>query len=41
MRRYISSTGRIAYSAPHTPDGHSDVTSAIALALQATKDNKI
>lgn len=41
MRRYISSTGRIAYAAPHTPDGHADVTSAIALALQATKDNRI
>ena len=41
VRRYISNTGRIAYTAPHTKDGHSDVTSAIVLALQAIRDNPI
>ena len=41
MRRYISNTGKISYSAPHTSDGHSDITSAIVLALKAIKDNPI
>ena len=41
MRRYISNTGKISYSAPHTSDGHSDITSAIVLALQAIHDNPV
>ena len=41
MRRYISNTGKISYSAPHTSDGHSDITSAIVLALKAIKDNPV
>ena len=41
VRRYISNTGKISYSAPHTSDGHSDITSAIVLALQAIHDNPV
>lgn len=41
IRRYISSTGRIAYTAPHTKDGHSDITSAICLAVQSVHDNPV
>ena len=39
VRRYISNTGKISYSAPHNSDGHSDITSALVLALQSIKDN--
>lgn len=41
VRRYISSTGKISYSAPHSKDGHSDVTSGIVLALEAMRSNPI
>lgn len=41
MRRYISNTGKISYSAPHSSDGHSDITSGITLALEAFKRNPI
>lgn len=41
MRRYISATGKISYSAPHTKDGHSDITSGIVLALEAMRANPV
>lgn len=41
VRRYISSTGKISYSAPHSKDGHSDVTSGIVLALESIRNNPI
>lgn len=37
VRRYISSTGRISYSAPHNSDGHSDVCSGLCLALRSCR----
>jgi hypothetical protein len=41
VRRYISSTGKISYSAPHSKDGHSDITSGIVLALESIRNNPI
>ena len=41
VRRYISSNGRISYSAPHSKDGHADITSGIVLALESVKANPI
>lgn len=38
VKRMISSVGRISYTAPHTKDGHSDASSALALAVQAEHD---
>ncbi len=35
VRRYISSTGRISFSAPHSKDGHADIASGIVLAHEA------
>ena len=41
VRRYISSTGKISYSAPHSKDGHSDITSGIVLGLEAIRQNPV
>ena len=41
VRRYISNTGRISYSSPHTQDGHSDITSSIVLAYHSVHDNPV
>ena len=41
VRRYISSNGRISYSAPHSKDGHADITSGIVLALESVKANPV
>lgn len=41
VRRYISSTGRIAYTAPHSQDGHADITSAICLGIHSIHDNPV
>lgn len=38
MRRVVSANGNVSYSAPHTKDGHSDITSSIVLALAAAHD---
>lgn len=36
VKRMIGSTGKVSYSALHTTDGHSDITSALALAVEAS-----
>lgn len=41
VRRYISSTGNISYTAAHSKDGHSDITSGIVLALEASHQNPV
>lgn len=41
MRRYISSNGKIAYYAPHSKDGHADITSGIVLCLEAVRNNPV
>jgi hypothetical protein len=41
VRRYISSNGRISYSAPHSKDGHADITSGIVLGLESIKANPV
>jgi hypothetical protein len=41
VRRYISDTGKISYLAPHTSDGHADITSGLALAIHAVHENPV
>jgi hypothetical protein len=41
LRRYISSNGRISYTAPHNKDGHCDIVSAIVLGLHSIQSNPI
>ena len=39
VRRYISNTGKITFSAPHSKDGHADITSGICLGVEAGAQN--
>lgn len=39
MHRIVSETGKVQFEAGRSKQGHSDVTSAIVLALQAAKDS--
>ena len=41
IQRIVSESGQIKYEAGHNAQGHSDVTSAIVLALQAIHDNPV
>lgn len=41
IRRIVSETGKVSYEAGRNRDGHSDVASALVLALQAAKDKPI
>lgn len=38
VKRIIGSNGKASYSALHTADGHSDATSALALAIESSHD---
>lgn len=38
VRRCLSKTGTISYTAPHTPSGHADIACSLALALAAEHD---
>lgn len=37
VHRVVSETGKVSFEAGRGPNGHSDVTSAVVLALQAAK----
>lgn len=39
VHRIVSETGKVTFEAGRDSNGHSDVTSAVVLALQAAKDN--
>ena len=41
VHRIVSETGKVQFEAGRNKQGHSDVTSAIVLALQAAKDNPV
>ena len=41
VHRIVSETGKVQFEAGRSKQGHSDVTSAIVLALQAAKDNPV
>lgn len=41
VQRIVNEAGQVKYEAGHNAQGHSDVTSAIVLALQAIKDNPV
>ena len=38
MNRVTSASGQITYRAAHTPDGHADRCTALALAVRAASD---
>lgn len=39
MHRIVSETGKVQFEAGRSKQGHSDVTSAVVLALAAAKDS--
>lgn len=41
MHRVVSETGKVQFEAGRSKQGHSDVTSAVVLALAAAKDNPV
>ena len=41
VHRIVSETGKVQFEAGRSKQGHSDVTSAIVLALQSAKDNPV
>ena len=41
VQRIVNEAGQVKYEAGHNAQGHSDITSAIVLALQAIKDNPV
>lgn len=41
VRRIVNEAGQVKYEAGHNAQGHSDITSAIVLALQAIKDKPV
>ena len=41
VQRIVNEAGQVKYEAGHNSQGHSDITSAIVLALKAIKDNPI
>ena len=41
VRRIVNEAGQVKYEAGHNSQGHSDITSAIVLALQAIKDKPV
>lgn len=41
VRRIVNEAGQVKYEAGHNAYGHSDITSAIILALQAIRDNPV
>jgi len=41
INRVSTPTGQITYRAPHSPDGHADRCTALALALRAGGDSQV
>ena len=41
VQRIVNEAGQVKYEAGHNAQGHSDITSAIVLALQAIRDKPV
>ena len=41
VNRIVTATGTVTYRAPHTPDGHADRCTALALGVRASSDNTL